>query len=661
MRRGRRSFLTSEAGGLSVRVDAAKSPAAAASQPTRQGELLGFLVGLVLILGGWYILDAFRDLQNLGIPILLYFLVVIATASVGGFRPSAAAIIVMTLLTWQRSWDVIRSLRFALAQVELWTIAIVFETLRRATLQARREASERRDGEERYRLLFEGNPHPMWVYDVETLKFLAVNDAALKKYGYTRPEFLAMTILDIRDSSAHAAVRAAVRSVGERQANQTGPWRHRTKLGAYIDTEVTSTSISFAGKRARLVLSNDVTERLRAERERDRIHLSEEHARREAEAANEAKDRFIATLSHELRTPLSPILAGVGALLREKTLDPEVRGVLEITQRNVELESRLIEDLLDAGRVREGKLSLKSELTDLDELVDRAVETCRGDLIAARLEVAIELEATATAMVADPTRLLQVFWNLIQNAIKYTPSGGKITISTSNLGAAAQADDAEPVWRLQIRDTGLGIESELMPRIFTLFEQGSEPRVRGAAGLGIGLSIAKSIIESHGGTITAESQGKNRGAVFTIVLPLGNPNISSHVDSPRPSSELGDHGRLLLVDDDFDTTKILARLLSSQGFEVVTAASGEKALAIAEERDFDIVICDLSLPGMSGMEVMSKLTDRSKVKGLAVSGWGSGDDYEEDLIRSAGFRDHLIKPVAFDSLLNTIRRLLESE
>jgi PAS domain S-box-containing protein len=397
----------------------------------------------------------------------------------------------------------------------------------------------------------------------------------------------------------------------------------------------------------------------RAEEERVRM-LREQAARAEAEAASRAKDRFLATLSHELRTPLTPILATVTAMLEDPTTPRGFRTVLEMIRRNVALEARLIDDLLDLTRIRGGKLHLERETVDAHELVHHVVEICREDLRLARLRLALDLAARRHQLDADPARFHQVLWNLIKNAIKFTPSGGTVTVRSYDAAGSPSGTTGTGLI-LEVSDTGIGIEPDVLPRIFDLFEQGGLSPARQFGGLGLGLMISRSIVEQHGGHLTAASGGKNCGATFTVEMPLvGAPSNQARPDDPVAPSVVIPHRPLtiLLVEDNTDTLNYLSKILTLRGHTVRTATRLDSALRVAAELDFDVLISDIELPDGTGLELMWTLRSSRAVSGIALSGFGSSEDIEQS--RSAGFAEHLIKPVDFRRLEEAIQQVAAS-
>ena len=634
-------------------------------------------------------------------------------------------------------------------------------TERRQTEEAMRES------ERRYRVLFEANPHPMWVYDLETLSFLAVNEAAVRHYGYSREEFLGMTLKDIRPPEDVAAL---TKTVGELKngINYSGRWRHRKKDGRLITVEITSHTLHFAGRRAQLVLANDITERERAEEalrlSEDRLRLAAEaanigiwhrdlvhnrltwtdkakllfgllpeaevsfatflnavhpedrqrvqetiagvvarpenhgfnveyrviwpdgsvhwmtslgrayhdeagraqstygvmidttdrkvaeaqleKAKAAAEAANQAKDQFLASLSHELRTPLTPVAMIAQSLAEDASLPPQLHEAFEMISRNVDLEARLIDDLLDLTRIARGKIELNLRAVDAHELIGHASDACyKSELCGKRLRFAIELEAAQHHIHADPARFQQIIWNLLKNAIKFTPAGGGVTVRSRN-GAEGQLV-------IEVSDTGIGIEAEQLPSIFNAFEQGGVEVTRRFGGLGLGLTISKALVDLHGGSISVSSGGKDQGATFTVELRTVSPPVAA---PPRPVEPLEPCRplRILLVEDHESTARVLAQLLRSLNHEVKVADSVAAALALGANSDFDLIISDLGLPDGSGLELMPRLKAQHDLPGIALSGYGTEDDIRKS--RDAGFGEHLTKPIGLHTLEAAIAR-----
>jgi signal transduction histidine kinase/CheY-like chemotaxis protein len=381
--------------------------------------------------------------------------------------------------------------------------------------------------------------------------------------------------------------------------------------------------------------------------------------RQELIGANAAKDQFLALLSHELRNPLSPVIAMVGELEAISPDTSEMRQALDVIRRNVELEARLIDDLLDVTRIAKGKLQLSFEVASVHEIVQRAYEICREEIAAKGQHVEFRLRAEHTYAEADPARLQQVFWNLIKNAVKFTSAEGRIVIETIN--------PAPGEIEIKITDTGIGIEEAKIAKIFNAFEQGQTSITRRFGGLGLGLAISKAMVAAHGGRISVASAGKDKGATFTVKLTTvaAPARAKAYKTTPQPSSALKRVDgqirprRVLVVDDHQDTCTGMKMMLERRGYQITLAHSAEQAVEKAAEEDFDLVISDIGLPDRSGYELMQELRATKGLRGIALSGFGMEDDVSK--ARDAGFSEHLTKPINFERLEDAIRNLLESE
>jgi PAS domain S-box-containing protein len=386
-------------------------------------------------------------------------------------------------------------------------------------------------------------------------------------------------------------------------------------------------------------IARDISERKRAEEKLQAAKIS-------AERANQAKDDFMAVLSHELRTPLTPALAAASYLAEHEDLPPQLREEVTAIRRNVQFEARLIDDLLDLTRITRGKLQLHHEAVDAHRLVQNALTIVHEDIVRKGLDVVTDLAASEHYLWVDPIRIQQVFWNLLNNAVKFTPSRGRITVRTAN---------DEGRFAFEITDTGVGIEPDHQARIFNAFEQGEVSIIRQFGGLGLGLTISQTLLRLHGGTISVRSEGKNRGACFYVLLDVLREPI---VAAPKATS--GDLAveksmRLLLVDDHADTRRILSRLLGKCGHEVSTADCGENALKLMETERFDVIISDIGLPDTSGYELVREAKRRQPVQGIALSGFGMEEDVRRSL--EAGFDYHLTKPVEFQELRALLQKI----
>lgn len=382
---------------------------------------------------------------------------------------------------------------------------------------------------------------------------------------------------------------------------------------------------------------------------------------REAQRANAAKDRFLAALSHELRTPLSPVLAVVSALESDPAVREQIGGALALIRRNVELEARLIDDLLDLTRITRGKLDLHLQPADLRDALAHALQSCSAQEDAGGKWVAVETELAALdhTVCADVPRLTQVFWNLLKNAFKFTPDGGAVRVSTRS-----EPLDGQDGIAVEVSDTGIGIGPELLPRIFDAFEQGERDITRRFGGLGLGLAISKALVDLHQGKITVASPGEGQGATFTVWLPGASHEATEAAVPARaresggpPQPALDRRLRILLVEDHMDTAAAMADLLDLLGHQVLVAHDVVSGLAAAqaalEGPGLDLVISDLGLPDGSGLDLMRELSERHALRGIALSGYGTEKDVRDS--REAGFSRHLTKPIDLDRLRAALR------
>ena len=381
----------------------------------------------------------------------------------------------------------------------------------------------------------------------------------------------------------------------------------------------------------------------------DQIRSREtEAAKIAAEKAGKAKDHFLAALSHELRTPLTPALAAANYLADNAAkLPAEFVEDVEIIKRNVRLQARLIDDLLDLTRVTRGKLELQFEDVDAHILVRDAIEIANSAIAAKKLNLSAHLDAKEHYIRADSIRIQQVFWNLINNAVKFTPPGGKIDILTSN--------DDHSRFQFEITDNGIGIEVERQTSLFAPFEQADPSIRRQFGGLGLGLAISKHLINLHGGTIEVHSRGRSYGSTFKLALDAVTKRTEkSGVDSQAPRKPAKSL-RILLVEDHEDTRHTLSRLLTHFGHQISVADNTQSALEIMASQKFDVVLSDIGLPDGSGYDVISQVKRKQPVKAVAITGFGTDEDVRRG--KEAGFDFHLVKPIDFHELRNVLDKV----
>jgi PAS domain S-box-containing protein len=502
--------------------------------------------------------------------------------------------------------------------------------------ERQRWETQLRESEERFRAMANGLPLLVWKHD-EAGRLVFVNDTYCAYFGVTREEMRdARWRLLTHPDDGTAYAEHFMACVLERKPFH-GEVRARRADGAWrwVESWAQPRFGADGAFHGHVGTSADITERREAER-----------ALREAD---ERKDEFLATLAHELRNPLAPIRNAVQILTHPKVSPNDAAIALKMIDRQTQAMVRLVDDLMDVSRIAHGKLQLRREPVALGSVIEQALDAVRPSFEQARLRLDVTMPAEPLVVDADPVRLAQVFSNLLTNAGKYTPAGGHVWLTVLRDGDAA---------RVSVRDDGIGISPDQLPRIFDMFMQEQPALSRSQGGLGIGLALARSLVEAHGGTIEARSEGPGRGAEFSVVVPLSRatpePRDSSATRTrPAPPSS---GQRVLVVEDSVDGATSLATLLGLRGLVVTVASEGVAALAAAATSPPDIVLLDLGLPKMNGFEVCRAL--RALPAGehatiVAISGWGQESDRRHSA--EAGFDAHLVKPVEVDELLAVLR------
>ncbi len=544
--------------------------------------------------------------------------------------------------------------------------------LREAESQAQTATARGAESEQRFRTMADAAPIMLLVTD-EKLSSVYLNRPWLEFTGQTAETGAGLGWADAVHPEDRARCLAACDAAGRNGARfdlefrlrrADGEWRWVLCSGAprllaggtlagYIASCVDITERKLAEKYRAEMLAREKEARAAAEasEQRDRQLAAEMAELKDAaESANAAKDRFLSILSHELRTPLTPVLSTVQSLESEPGIGVESKSALEMIRRNVELEAQLIDDLLDLTRIGKGKLAMNVVPTNLLEAVGTVVTTARPEFEAKGLELRVDLDEAAPWVLADAARLQQVAWNLIKNALKFTPAGGSVSVRSfrGNEGAAERLF-------LEVRDTGIGIDADLLPRLFNAFEQGERLITRQYGGLGLGLTISKSLMQMQGGDLSVRSDGKGKGAVFTAAFtPADAPKPSSGAP-PAVSAEAPKSLRVLLVDDHEDTARAMERLLRHLGHDVTLAQSVGGALKAFAAQKFDVLVSDIGLPDGSGLDLMKQLRQSHGVRGIALSGFGMDEDLRKS--REAGFADHLTKPISFQRLESAMRKI----
>jgi len=503
-------------------------------------------------------------------------------------------------------------------------------------------------------LIIANAPDPVFVSDLQG-KILQANDAVYTLLGFRKDEVLEQSLSRFISVEETREFMAALREVVARGVTRNARLNPRSASGEIIPTTLNASALRDPD--GTVIGAIGILRDMRAY---EMVVRALEESRRKLDDANRAKDEFLATLSHELRTPLTAILGWV-RLLRSGTLDPASahRGP-EIIERNTRVLAQLIEELLDVSRIITGKLRLDVRSVNLVSVVVAAMEAVQAAADAKGILLATNLDPYLGPVSADPDRLQQVVWNLLTNAIKFTPTGGRVDI---------RLERADSLARITVSDTGKGIRPDLLPFVFDRFRQ-EETSIGRRHGLGLGLAIVRHIVELHGGVARgAESPGENRGATFTVDLPLTATRVGGLEPEParrpldreivRPAVLKG--LRVLVVDDEADARELMRIVLRSSGAEVMSAASAEEAFEHVEQWHPDILVSDIGLPDVDGYALIQKLRTLEAERGwsipaLAVTAYARAEDRTRAL--SSGFQMHVAKPLEPADLVAAITRLL---
>ncbi|TAK86408.1 MAG: PAS domain-containing hybrid sensor histidine kinase/response regulator [Betaproteobacteria bacterium] len=472
------------------------------------------------------------------------------------------------------------------------------------------------------------------------------NPAAEKIFGYRRAEVLGRNVKILMPEPYHSEHDAYLRNyLGTGRPKIIGIGREvvgRRKDGSTFPMDLAVSEFHIGPRRYFTGIVRDITERKRLE--------SQLHERvKELASADRQKDEFLAMLSHELRNPLAPMRNAL-YLLERAQQDPETMQMArDVMERQMHQLVRLVDDLLDVSRIIRGKIELRRDRIDIGAVVARAVETAQPVIDAHGHAINVSLPERPLQVEGDMVRLAQVLANLLTNAAKYSGSASRIEVIVRGEGGDAL---------IVVRDQGVGIPHELLPRIFDLFVQGEHTLARSQGGLGIGLTLAKRLVEMHGGSVAASSAGPGRGSEFSVRLPLAPEGARAdpmHAARPETAAP-GARKRLLVVDDNVDAAETIARLLRLAGYEAECVYDGPSALEAAERREPDIVVLDIGLPGMDGYEVARRLRARfHRLPLIAVTGYGQDSDRKRSA--QAGFNHHFTKPVDPLELERFIARL----
>ena len=508
---------------------------------------------------------------------------------------------------------------------------------------------ELRASEERHRLLFDLNPAPSWVSDCETQQFLAVNEAAIRLYGYSREEFLAMRTARI-DPFEGAPGRTLVS--GDR-CREAGPWRHLTKGGKPILVTVNSHKLKFRGRDANLVLMHDVTERQQLEAERLTYAAGLEEARRLAENATKVKSQFLATISHEIRTPMNGVI-GMTQLLLDTGLNAEQRDYAEAIRGSAGLLLKIVNDVLDFSKIEAGKMKLDAVAFDLADVLEDVI----GLLARPARENAIGMLLDYGAgvprhVVGDAGRIRQIAMNLVGNAVKFT-NRGRVAVRVRQL--AAVGGEAGALLRVEVEDTGIGISADKREMLFQSFTQADSSTTRKFGGTGLGLAISKQLVELMGGGIGFESV-LGKGSTFWFELRLQTANVQPRaggrsVEDARAGDLENLRYRVLIAEDNDVNQRVAASILRKYGCRLDVAATGREAVEMWEKLPYDLIFMDCQMPEMDGYaataEIRRREAGQSHTPIIAMTANTMIGDREECL--AAGMDDYIGKPISLQSL-----------
>jgi two-component system CheB/CheR fusion protein len=533
---------------------------------------------------------------------------------------------------------------------------------------SRRTAEERvRRGEEWMRFVVDSvRDYAIFTIDPEG-RVNSWNTGAQRTFGYEAGDIIGKPcdILFTPEDRAAGAPQEEQRRAREDGRASDERW-HMRKDGTRFYCSGVMAPLNDGRFYGYVKVARDLTDTQQTMSERERLLAQERADRAEVEGLNRQKDQFLAMLSHELRNPLNLILMQAQLLLRtDPFTDPKSRHTAEVIYQTAATQSRLVDDLLDVSRVMTGKLAMQQHLVPLPFIVGDSIGAAARDAEQKGVQLDVDLTPEPLIVQADPVRVRQIAWNLLSNAIKFTPSGGRVTVSLHRDGKEA---------RLDVVDTGIGIEPDVVPHIFELFRQTDSNLTRAQSGMGIGLALVQQLVELHAGRIEVQSQGRDRGARFTVWLPLyvvpALEGRAAGVGAPErtsvpAASEQGTQGvlkglRILVVDDGRDAVEALHELLEMEGGDVKIAVTGEEALETARRNRFDVLISDIAMPGMDGMKLLKHMRELPKhkaVAAIACSGFNRKQDVDQAI--EAGFDAHLSKPIAVRDLVDTILQVTQ--
>ncbi|MCC6492602.1 MAG: response regulator [Pirellulales bacterium] len=525
----------------------------------------------------------------------------------------------------------------------------------KALLSARQAERDLRETEAKFRAAFNAAKNGMALLD-DQLQCTDANPALCRLLEQSRDRVVGRSLGELSSAEEEAVAKL------QEQLTREGSWSERlSRRRANGDLQQLEWSISPASPDGYVLVVVDVTDRLQFEHERRQLLERERAARAEAERADRLKDDFLATLSHELRTPLNAIVGWSELLKLGRLEDEEMREGIDAIDRNAKTQAQMISDLLDVSRITSGRLRLEMQTVDPAATIAAALAVVEPSAEAKGVEVSTALDDHAGPVTADPARLQQVVWNLVSNAVKFTPPGGRIRVTLRRLGSTVE---------IAVEDSGQGIAPGLLPHLFRRFHQGDQATTRRYGGLGLGLAIVRQLVEMHGGTVRVDSPGAGQGATFTISLPVAS--VRSTLDTADPEASHaptvdGQNGsstlegvRVMIVDDDADARRLTRKVLAESGAESQEAADVEAAVAAIPEFSPHVLISDLGMPDHDGFELIREVRSRGytfhDLPAVALTAFARTEDRRRALL--AGFQVHLAKPVDPSELTAVIATLV---
>jgi len=547
--------------------------------------------------------------------------------------------------------------------IAMFTLRNIAEAERASRLAAAKSAVERDESDRRYRALVELSPDALFVNVNGRIVYANAAAGRLFRAG-SAAELVGKRPLDLVATESLALVESRTLQL-KMPGAILEPVEQRWKRfdGTMIEVESVAAEVSWQGGQGIQIILRDITARKSEDRERASLLASERAARSLAEHANRMKDEFLATLSHELRTPLNAILGWSNLLRHNGGSAADIEQGLDVIERNARIQTKLIEDLLDMSRIVAGKLRLEVQQMMAIGFVEQALLTIGPTAEAKGISITQDLDVNAGPIYGDPQRLQQVVWNLLTNAIKFTPRGGTVHVSLSRVDANVE---------IAVTDSGQGIAPEFLGSVFDRFRQADASITRRHGGLGIGLSIVKQLVELHGGTVEATSAGDGKGATFIARLPIATgqmrhespiqPVAPSVRDEPPSRIDINLSGlKILVVDDQPDATNLVSRVLTECGATVIPATSAESALAAVQEEKPDVLLSDIGMPGVDGYELLRQIRllppeQGGRVPAIALTAFARSEDRTRSLL--AGYLVHVSKPVEPRELVATVASLV---